>query len=47
MSNDTLQQVALSYSKTQQMLINSFMKELKFLQTVPFMTATHLSLIHI
>lgn len=41
MSNDTLQQVALSYSKTQQMLINSFMKELKFLQTVPFMTATH------
>ena len=41
MSNDTLQQVALSYSKTQQMLINSFMKELKFLQTVPFMPATH------
>ena len=41
MSNDTLQQVALSYSKTQQMLINSFMKELKFLATVPFMPATH------
>ena len=41
MSNDTLQQVALSYSKTQQMLINSFMKELKFLKTVPFMQATH------
>ena len=41
MSDNTLQQVALSYSKTQQMLINSFMKELKFLQTVPFMTATH------
>lgn len=39
--SDTLQQVALSYSKTQQMLINSFMKELEFLKTVPFMPATH------
>lgn len=41
MSNDTLQQVALSYSKVQQKLINSFMKELKFMQTVPYMQATH------
>ena len=41
MNNDTLQQVALSYSKMQQKLVNSFMKELKFMQTVPFMTSTH------
>lgn len=41
MNNDTLQQVALSYSKIQQKLINSFMKELKFMQTIPFMQATH------
>lgn len=41
MSNDTLQQVALSYSKVQQKLINNFMKELKFMQTVPYMQATH------
>ena len=41
MNNDTLQQVALSYSKVQQTLINSFMKELKFMQTIPYIQATH------
>ncbi len=41
MSNDTMQQVALGYSKTQQTIINQFIKELKFMQTVPFITATH------
>lgn len=41
MNNDTMQQVALGYSPTQQKIINKFIKELKFMQTVPFTTATH------
>lgn len=41
LNNDVLHQVALGYSKTQQEIINTFIKELKFMQTVPFIEATH------
>lgn len=40
-NNDTLSQVALSYSTTQQKIINNFIKSLRFLEKVPFITATH------
>lgn len=39
--NNTLQQTSVAYSKTQQTLINSLLKETPFLQQVPFITATH------
>lgn len=41
MNNDTMEQIALGYSPTQQTIINNFIKELRFLRTVPFITATH------
>jgi len=41
MNNDTIQQVALSYSETQQHLVNTFIKGLEFMKTVPWITATH------
>ncbi|MBQ8465295.1 MAG: hypothetical protein IJ545_04720 [Alphaproteobacteria bacterium] len=39
--NDTLQQVANSYSKVQQTLVNQFIKDLNFMKTVPWTVATH------
>lgn len=41
LNNDTISQVALSYSTTQQKIINQFIKELKFMDKVPFIPATH------
>lgn len=41
MFEDTLQQLAVAYSKTQQELINRFAKDTPFLKTIPYITSTH------
>ena len=41
MDNDTLQQIALKYSATQQKLVNTLMKETRFLSCVPWIKSVH------
>lgn len=39
--NDTMQQYAMKYEQVQQKLVNTFTKPAPFMQTVPFVEATH------